>query len=194
MGKSKDHKKLIRDQLNESAAVKAKVIELCMDDIVKAATAMIEALRDGHKVLFFGNGGSAADAQHLACELVSKFRLERKGLPAMALTTNTSIISAISNDYHYDRVFERQVEAFGQKGDVAIGITTSGKSPNVLAALKLAKKMGLVTIGFEGDKGRMRDVVDIDICVPSSDTPRIQESHITIGHIICDVVEKELFG
>ena len=189
-----DHRKLMKDQLNESAALKKKVIEKCMDDMVKAATALIVALKGGHKLLIFGNGGSAADAQHIACELVSKFRLERKGLPAISLTTNSSIISAISNDYDYDRVFERQIEALGQKGDIVIGISTSGKSPNVLAALKLARSMGMVTIGMEGEKGRMKGEVDIDICVPSSDTPRIQEAHITIGHILCDVVEKELFG
>ena len=191
---SRDHKKMMRDQLDESAALKMKVKESCMDDMVKAATALIEALKKGNKLLIFGNGGSAADAQHIACEFVSKFRLERKGLPAISLTTNTSILSAISNDYEYARVFERQIEALGRKGDVVIGISTSGKSPNVLAALKLARKMGMVTIGMEGEKGRMKDVVDIDICVPSSDTPRIQEAHITIGHILCDVVEKELFG
>jgi D-sedoheptulose 7-phosphate isomerase len=190
---AQDRRKLMKDQLAESADVKMKTIGACMDDMVKAAVALIEALKKGHKVLIFGNGGSAADAQHIACELVSKFRLERKGLPAISLTTNTSIISAISNDYDYKRVFERQIEALGQKGDVAIGISTSGKSPNILSALKLARKMGLVTIGMEGEKGRMRDEVDIDICVPSGDTPRIQEAHITIGHILCDVVEKELF-
>jgi D-sedoheptulose 7-phosphate isomerase len=190
---AQDRRKLMKDQLAESAEVKMKTIGACMDDMVKAAVALIEALKKGHKVLIFGNGGSAADAQHIACELVSKFRLERKGLPAISLTTNTSIISAISNDYDYKRVFERQIEALGQKGDVAIGISTSGKSPNILSALKLARKMGLVTIGMEGEKGRMRDEVDIDICVPSGDTPRIQEAHITIGHILCDVVEKELF-
>jgi D-sedoheptulose 7-phosphate isomerase len=190
---AQDRRKLMKDQLTESADVKMKTIGACMDDMVKAAVALIEALKKGHKVLIFGNGGSAADAQHIACELVSKFRLERKGLPAISLTTNTSIISAISNDYDYKRVFERQIEALGQKGDVAIGISTSGKSPNILSALKLARKMGLVTIGMEGEKGRMRDEVDIDICVPSGDTPRIQEAHITIGHILCDVVEKELF-
>jgi D-sedoheptulose 7-phosphate isomerase len=189
---TKDHRKLMKDQLEESAALKRKVIEKCMDDMVKAATALIVSLKGGHKLLIFGNGGSAADAQHIACELVSKFRLERKGLPAISLTTNSSIMSAISNDY--DRVFERQIEALGQKGDVVIGISTSGKSSNVLAALKLAKSMGMVTIGMEGEKGRMKGVVDVDICVPSSDTPRIQEAHITIGHILCDVVEKELFG
>jgi D-sedoheptulose 7-phosphate isomerase len=191
---AKDHKKMMRDQLDESAALKMKVKESCMDDMVKAATALIEALKKGNKLLIFGNGGSAADAQHIACEFVSKFRLERKGLPAISLTTNTSILSAISNDYEYARVFERQIEALGRKGDVVIGISTSGKSPNVLAALRLARKMGMVTIGMEGEKGRMKDVVDIDIRVPSSDTPRIQEAHITIGHILCDVVEKELFG
>ena len=190
---AQDRRKLMKDQLAESAEVKMKTIGACMDDMVKAAVALIEALKKGRKVLIFGNGGSAADAQHIACELVSKFRLERKGLPAISLTTNTSIISAISNDYDYKRVFERQIEALGQKGDVAIGISTSGKSPNILSALKLARKMGLVTIGMEGEKGRMRDEVDIDICVPSGDTPRIQEAHITIGHILCDVVEKELF-
>ena len=191
---TKDHKKMMSAQLDESAALKAKVKVSCMDDMVKAATALIVAYKKGNKLLIFGNGGSAADAQHIACEFVSKFRLERKGLPAISLTTNTSILSAISNDYEYARVFERQIEALGRKGDIVIGISTSGKSPNVLAALRLAKKMGMVTIGMEGEKGRMKDVVDIDICVPSSDTPRIQEAHITIGHILCDVVEKELFG
>lgn len=190
---ARDHRKLMKDQLTESADVKMKAVKSCMDDMVKASVALIEALKNGHKVLIFGNGGSAADAQHIACELVSKFRLERKGLPAISLTTNTSIMSAISNDYDYKHVFERQIEALGQKGDVAIGISTSGKSPNILFALQLARKMGLVTIGMEGEKGRMKDEVDIDICVPSGDTPRIQEAHITIGHILCDVVEKELF-
>ena len=189
-----DHRKMMKEQLKESAELKAKVVEACMDDMVRAAEALISALKKGNKVLLFGNGGSAADAQHIACELVSKFRLERKGLPAISLTTNTSIMSAISNDYEYNRVFERQIEALGRKGDVAIGISTSGKSPNVLLALKLARKMGLVTIGMEGGKGRMKNEVDVDICIPSTDTPRIQEAHITIGHILCDVVEKELFG
>jgi D-sedoheptulose 7-phosphate isomerase len=169
-------------------------MEVCIDDMVKAADILLEAFRAGKKLLIFGNGGSASDAQHIACEFVSKFRLERQGLPAIALSTDTSILTAIPNDYHFDRIFKRQVEALGQEGDVAIGISTSGNSPNVLAAIAEAKGKGMATIGLCGADGKLKDAVDVAICVPSTDTPRIQESHIAIGHIICDIVEKEMFG
>ena len=160
----KDHRKLMKDQLEESAALKKKVIEKCMDDMVKAATALIVALKSGHKLLIFGNGGSAADAQHIACELVSKFRLERKGLPAISLTTNSSIMSAISNDYDYDRVFERQIEALASSGDVAIAISTSGNSQNVLLGIEKAKKLGLYTIALcGGSGGRMKVLADLAV-------------------------------
>ena len=153
------------------------------------------AYKKNKKVLWFGNGGSAADAQHLACELVSKFCMEREAIPSIALNTNTSILTAVSNDYGYDKVFERQIEAFAEKGDVLIGITTSGESLNVIRALKSGKKMGAVTVAFTGKRAdKLKDFVDYLITVPSDNTPHIQESHIMIGHIICYLVEKELFG
>jgi D-sedoheptulose 7-phosphate isomerase len=151
------------------------------------------ALKNGKKVVLFGNGGSAADAQHIACELAGRFKLERRGLPAIALTTNTSTITAIANDYGYDKVFSRQVEAIVDKGDIVIGISTSGKSPNVIEGVKAAKEHGAITVGLTGaEGGRLEKVVDICIKVPSDDTPRIQETHITIGHIICQLVEESL--
>lgn len=188
------YKETMKGMIEESIDVKGKVIEECLDDMVKAADLILNAYRNKKKVLIFGNGGSASDAQHIACELVSKFRLERAGLPAIALTTDTSILTAIPNDYDFNRVFRRQVEALGNEGDIAIGISTSGNSPNVLEALSEAKKKGMRTIGLCGAGGKMKGHVDVAICVPSKDTPRIQESHITIGHIICDIVEKALFG
>jgi len=142
-----------------------------------------------------GNGGSAGDAQHLAAEIVGRFKLERRGLPAIALTTDSSILTAIGNDYGFEQVFRRQVEALAAPGDVVIGISTSGNSPNVLAALTLAREIGCRTIGLLGrDGGTILPVVDLDLTVPSQDTPRIQEGHITMIHILCDLVERRLFG
>lgn len=186
----------IREILKESIRVKE---DLCkqlseINKIVKVSSLIAEALKNGRKVVLFGNGGSAADAQHIACELAGKFKLERHGLPAIALTTNTSTLTAIANDYGYEKVFSRQVEAIIDKGDVVIGISTSGRSPNVIEGLRAAKKRGAIAIGFTGAKGeRLEETADICIKVPSSDTPRIQEAHITIGHIICQLVEEELF-
>jgi len=179
--------------LEESAKVK---MELCKQasKIERVAKVIIEAYRKGKKVILFGNGGSAADAQHITGELVSKFMIDRKGLPAIALTTNTSIVSAIGNDYGYDKVFSKQVEALVESGDVVIGISTSGSSPNVLNGIRAAKEKGATTIGFTGEKGKLSQIVDIALKVPSSSTPRIQEAHITMGHIICYLVEMELFG
>jgi D-sedoheptulose 7-phosphate isomerase len=152
---------------------------------------LIQTLAAGRKVLIFGNGGSAADSQHIAGELVSKFRRERQALAAIALTTDTSILTSIGNDYGFDYLFARQIEALGQEGDVAWGISTSGNSPNVLRAVKTAREQGLITLGFTGqDGGELKNLVDICFCVPSSSTPRIQEVHITVAHALCELVEQ----
>lgn len=181
----------VKAQLEESAQVKLK---LDVRQIVTAAQIIIEAYRKDGKVLLMGNGGSAADAQHLAAELVSRFKKERKALAAIALTTDTSILTAIGNDYGFDYVFSRQIEALAQPDDVVIGISTSGNSPNVLLAMEKAMEIGAKTIGLSGkDGGKLVAVSSLCIVAPSNDTPRIQEAHITIGHIICDLVEKTLF-
>jgi D-sedoheptulose 7-phosphate isomerase len=165
-----------------------------VDDIAHVARACISALGNGRKILFAGNGGSAADAQHLAAELVSRFAYDRPGLPAFALTTDTSVLTAIGNDYGYERLFARQIEAVGAAGDVFFGISTSGRSPNVLSALELARGRGLVTVGMTGRSGgRMADRCDHLLRVPSDETPRIQEGHIAMGHTICQLIEAELF-
>lgn len=185
----------IKKQIEESIAPKKEIIDKNIDVINDVVVKIIEAYKRNKKTLWFGNGGSAADAQHLSCELVSKFIIERKAIPSIALTTNTSILTAIPNDYCYDEVFERQIEAFADNGDVLIGITTSGNSLNVIKGLKLGKKKGAVTVAFTGRKvDKIKDFIDYLIAVPSDSTPHIQESHIMIGHIICYLVEKELFG
>ena len=188
-------RQIVVEQLNESARVKQKTAELLADAIVGAAQIIIDAYRRGGKVLLIGNGGSAADAQHIAGELVGRFKLERKALPAMALTTNTSILTALGNDYHYDIVFARKVEAFANNSaDVLIAISTSGNSPNILRAVEVAKSRNISVIGFLGKGGgKLKTMVDLALIVPSDDTQRIQETHITIGHIICDLVEQTLF-
>ena len=163
--------------------------------IAEIARIIAGALQAGGKVLAFGNGGSAADAQHFVGELVGRYYLERRGLPAIALAANASNVTAIANDYEFDRVFERQVEALGRLGDVAVGISTSGRSPNVLAGLRKARDLGLSTVGMAGeDADAMGAVTDACLSVPSSDTPRIQEAHMTAMHIICEWVEKEIAG
>jgi len=149
-------------------------------------------LKKGRKILICGNGGSAADAQHIAAELTGRYKIERKGLPAIALTTDTSALTAIGNDYGYEHVFSRQVEALARKGDLLIGISTSGNSRNVIYALQKAKEIGCRTIGFSGKGGgKMNDVCDLNIIVPSDDTARIQEMHIMIGHILCQLIDNE---
>ena len=166
------------------------VINSMEQNIEIASTIVITTLKNGNKVLLCGNGGSAADAQHIAAELTGRYKSERKGLPAIALTTDTSALTAIGNDYGYDRVFDRQVEALAKDGDVVIGISTSGNSKNVVAALKLARELGCKTIGLSGrDGGVMNDVCDINLVVPSNDTPRIQEMHILFGHTICQCID-----
>jgi D-sedoheptulose 7-phosphate isomerase len=161
--------------------------------VVSAAEAITGALRDGGKVLAFGNGGSAADATHFAAELVGRYLLERDGLPAISLSDNASALTAISNDYGYDRVFARQVEALGRPGDVALGISTSGRSANVLEALSVARTGGLATVALTGgDGGSMREAADVCIAVPSAETPRVQEGHTLVAHILCELVERAL--
>jgi D-sedoheptulose 7-phosphate isomerase len=185
----------IEAEFIESIYVKQQVIEGHLSTINDIANLLIESLRAGNKVLFFGNGGSAADSQHIAGELVGKFRRVRKAMPAVALTTDTSILTSIGNDFGYDYVFARQIEGLGQPGDVAIGISTSGNSPNVLRALQAARDIGMATVGFTGESGgQMQDYVDICFHAPSDSTPRIQEVHITAGHIICEMVEKTFAG
>ena len=181
----------IEERLTESIRTKERVRAQLIPVMERATRLMIEALEKGNKIFFFGNGGSAADSQHLAAELVGKMFIEgRRALPAIALTTDSSNLTALGNDFGFETVFSRQIEALGKKGDVAIGITTSGQSPNVLAAVKTARGMGLQTIGFIGkDGGKLKGLVDIAIIVPSDSTQRIQESHITIGQILCELVE-----
>ena len=161
--------------------------------IVKIAEVIWGALEQGRKVLFFGNGGSAADAQHLAGELVNRVKAPRKPLPAMALTVNSSVLTSIANDLDYSQVFSLQIEALGREGDVAVGISTSGLSENVIAGLLTARKLGLITVGFTGrDGGRLKEIVDHLLLVPHKETPRIQEGHITAGHLICELIEERL--
>jgi D-sedoheptulose 7-phosphate isomerase len=163
--------------------------------LVTVGLKMAEAIRNGHKVFFLGNGGSAADAQHLAAELTGRYLRERPGLPGIALTVNTSSLTAIANDYSYDLVFARQLEALSGKGDVVVGISTSGGSSNVLNALKVGRDRGLLTVGMAGRTGgKMKDATDYCICIPSDQTPRVQESHILAGHILCEIIEEELFN
>lgn len=193
--KMKSKQNIISDYIERSIQTKKALSASQTEIIVHIAEEIISAYRKGNKVLWFGNGGSAADAQHLACELVSRFYLERKALASIALTTNTSELTAIANDYDFDRVFARQVEALVNSGDVVIGITTSGNSPNVIEGIKEAKRCGAITVGFTGATGgKLKGYVDYLLTVPSEETPHIQEAHIMVGHIICYIVEKELFG
>jgi D-sedoheptulose 7-phosphate isomerase len=183
----------IKESLLESAELKRKVAETMADSIARAIDVISNALKSGKKVLLMGNGGSAADAQHIAGELVGRFKKERKAIPAISLSTDTSILTAIGNDYGFEKIFERQVEALGEKGDVVIGISTSGNSENIYRAMKLSREMGLKTISLLGnDGGKIKELSDIALIVPSKNTPRIQEAHITIGHIICEGVEKKI--
>ncbi len=185
----------VKEIFEESARVKLAFLAEYHEQVVRAAHLLATALKKGRKVLFFGNGGSAADAQHLAAELVNRFLEERPALPGIALTTDTSILTSIGNDRDYTQIFARQVEALGQKGDVAVGISTSGTSPNVLEGIRMARKKEMHTLGFTGAEGKkLASLVDIAFCVPSRSTPRIQEVHITLGHALCALVEEELFG
>ncbi len=180
----------IEQRLTESIQTKQLVLETLVPVINEVAHLLIEALESGGKILIFGNGGSAADSQHIAAELVGKLLVKRRALPAIALTTDTSALTALANDFGYESVFQRQVEALGQKGDVAVGISTSGHSPNVLLAVQTARDIGMKTVALTGrDGGPLSKAVDHSITVPSDSTQRIQESHITIGHILCELIE-----
>jgi len=167
-----------------------KVIESSQEDLLKASQLAIDTLKAGNKILLFGNGGSAADAQHIAAELSGRYKSERKGLPGIALTSDTSALTAIGNDFGYDRVFDRQVESHANKGDLLLGISTSGNSKNVINAFKIGKELGCNTLGFSGrEGGSMNEWCDINLVVPSNDTPRIQEMHILFGHTICQLID-----
>ncbi len=180
-------------RLRESADIKLRFAKESVAEVEEAASTILKSLKSGGKILIFGNGGSAADSQHIAAEFVNRYSRERKALSALALTTDTSILTSIPNDGSFDDVFSRQIEALGSKGDVAWGITTSGKSENVLKALKTAKAMGLKTIAFTGqDKNKVEKTVDCCVSVPSRSTPRVQELHITLAHIVCELVEESL--
>lgn len=183
-------KKTIQDEFTSHLKTIHSVIGNMEETLDKASQLVVDTLKRGNKILFCGNGGSAADAQHIASELTGRYKSERKGLPSIALTTDTSALTAISNDYGYDRVFDRQVEALANKGDLLIGISTSGNSTNIISALKLAKEQGCTTVGFSGrDGGKMNEVCDINLIVPSDNTPRIQEMHILFGHIMCQIID-----
>ena len=182
---------LIAKDIQDSIQVKQALLKTHLGLIEKAAKLIFECLKSGHKVLFFGNGGSASDSQHLAAEFVGRYEKERRGLPSIALTTDTSILTAVANDYGFERIFERQIEALGNKGDIAFGISTSGNSKNVLLGIQKAKALSLNTIGFSGrNGGELNKAVDLSIVVPSEKTARIQESHIMIGHILCERVDE----
>lgn len=189
-----EHKSKIEAIVRESLELKRRFFAEQAELIEKAAREMARALRAGNKILIFGNGGSAADAQHIAGELVVRFSAERRGLPAIALTTDSSVLTAIGNDFGFEQVFSRQVEALGRAGDVALAISTSGNSPNVLRGVEKARALGLVTIGLTGsDGGLLGKLVDCHINVRHASTPRAQEVHSMVGHILCQLIEDELF-
>lgn len=196
MKHANDFEHRVSDLIEASIATKQELLRSVdtVSTIAKVCALLVAALRKGNKVLLFGNGGSAADAQHIAAELVGRFAFNRPALAAVALSVNSSCVTAIGNDYGFDHVFARQIEALAQSGDVAIGISSSGNSPNVIHGVLAAKKMGLRTIALTGRTGgKLLNTVDHSICVPSTDTPRIQECHVLIGHIISELVEQEIF-
>jgi D-sedoheptulose 7-phosphate isomerase len=187
-------KKIIEFEFNEHLKTTKATMDCIYESVESAAQICIDALKNSRKILIFGNGGSAADAQHIAAELVGRYKVERKGLPAIALTTDSSALTCISNDYGYEQVFSRQVEALANTGDVVIGISTGGTSTNAISALDIAKNIGCKAIGFSGrGGGEMNALCDVNLVVPSDDTPRIQEMHILIGHTICQLIDNE-FG
>jgi D-sedoheptulose 7-phosphate isomerase len=195
MRPSDDFEARITSSIEASIGVKERLLNTdIVSGIAEVCEILVNAFEQGNKVLLFGNGGSAADAQHIAAEFVGRFAFDRPPLPALALSVNTSCLTAIGNDYGFDQVFSRQIEALAHAGDVAIGISTSGNSPNVVSALSLSRQEGLHTIALTGcTGGKLKTAVDRCICVPSNDTPRIQECHILIGHIISELVEQTIF-
>ena len=188
--------KYIQDHINNTISTKQAILADAglMNRIVEAADMCVHALKNGNKIIFAGNGGSAADSQHLAAEFVSRFNFDRPGLASIALTTDTSMLTAIGNDYGFVKLFARQMQANGQKGDVFFGISTSGNSANILAAIEEADKIGVKTVALCGNAGKLPEVCDLTLNVPSTSTPYIQESHISIGHIICGIVEEVMFA
>lgn len=190
-------KEYIKDQIKKSYETKQAIYrnEVLLDAIVAVAKECVALYKTDKKTMLAGNGGSAADAQHIAAELVGRYGFDRPSIPSLALTTDTSNLTAIGNDYGYDQVFSRQLEGMGQSGDIFIGISTSGNSTNIVKAFESAKKKGIKTVALVGrDGGLMAKMADMSIIVPSDSTPRIQESHILIGHILCDIIEKEIFA
>lgn len=190
-------KNYIKDQIKKSYETKQAIYEndSLINKIEQVSKLCVELYKGKNKTILAGNGGSAADAQHIAAELVGRYEFDRPSIPSLALTTDTSCLTAIGNDYGYDKVFSRQLEGMGQEGDLFIGISTSGNSKNIINAFIVAKQKGITTVALVGrDGGEMAKMADIALVVPSDSTPRIQESHILIGHIICDIIEKELFG
>jgi D-sedoheptulose 7-phosphate isomerase len=189
------HRPFITTRITEHIALASSLLEdeSYLAAVSGAASALAAALRSGHKVLFFGNGGSAADAQHLAAELTGRFLRERRALPGLALSTNSSSVTAIGNDYGYEEVFARPLAGLGAAGDVAFGISTSGNSPNVVRAVEVAHTKQMVTVGLSGRAGKLSALAQHAICIPSECTPRIQEVHILTGHILCEIIERELF-
>jgi len=185
---------LVLKALEESVQVKGHFIKENLDTLLETAQRLSSCFASGHKLLIFGNGGSAADAQHIAAEFVNRFSVERRPLPALALTTDTSAITSISNDYSFDDVFSKQIRALGRRDDIALGISTSGNSRNVIVAVEVARQMGLYTVGLSGcGGGELGRCCDLALIVDSRSTPRIQESHITAGHILCELVDRILF-
>jgi len=191
-----DSLKYIEEHIKKTIETKQAILADAglMNRIVEAAEMCIAALKNGNKIIFAGNGGSAADSQHLAAEFVSRFNFDRPGLASIALTTDTSMLTAIGNDYGFLQLFARQMQANGRKGDVFFGISTSGNSANILAAVEEAEKLGVKTVALCGSAGKLPEVCDLTLNVPSTSTPYIQESHISIGHIICGIVEEKMFA
>ena len=182
---------LVYNSFKESADVKLSFVSIYAQQILQIGQIIAQAIKDGNKVLLFGNGGSAADAQHIAAEIVGRFKKERRALPAIALTTDTSILTAVGNDYGFETIFERQVSALCMPGDIAIGITTSGESLNVIRGLMKAHDLGATTIAFTGKNGgKVVEIAHYSFIVPSYDTARIQECHITLGHVICEIIDR----
>jgi D-sedoheptulose 7-phosphate isomerase len=196
MKNSEQFERQVSDSIAASIAVKQRLLgrREVVETVARVSEILVDAFDHGRKVLLFGNGGSAADAQHIAAEFVGRFAFDRPPLPALALSVNTSCVTAIGNDYGFDLVFSRQIEALGRPGDVAIGISTSGNSANVLCGVSAARKMGLHTVGLTSETGgKLKSAVDYCLCAPSNETPRIQECHILIGHIIAELVEQTIF-
>ena len=186
--------KIIQKRFKESAEVKSRFLKENLPRLLEAIKFIAHAFEAGNKIFFFGNGGSAADAQHIAAEFVNRYIMDRPPLPAIALTTDTSVLTSVSNDMAFTDIFSRQLKALGREGDIAVGISTSGNSPNVVRAFEIAKEIGMKTVALAGnDGGALSRIADLCLIVPSSSTPRIQETHILVGHLLCEMVEHQLF-